>query len=61
LGQILTNLIGNAVKFTSKGEVIVRISKESETEMNAEVRFEVQDSGIGIPLEAQARLFQSYS
>jgi signal transduction histidine kinase len=49
--QILTNLIGNALKFASKGEVVVRVSKEAETETHAEVRIEVQNSGRGIPLE----------
>jgi DNA-binding NarL/FixJ family response regulator len=47
-------LIGNALKFTSKGEVIVQVSKTCETKTHAEVRFEVRDIGIGIPLGAQA-------
>jgi two-component system, sensor histidine kinase and response regulator len=61
LRQVLTNLIGNALKFTNKGEVVIRISKGSETATHAGIRFEVEDSGIGIPLEAQARLFQAFS
>jgi light-regulated signal transduction histidine kinase (bacteriophytochrome)/CheY-like chemotaxis protein len=61
LRQILTNLIGNALKFTSKGEVVVRISKMAETEKYAQIRFEVEDSGIGIAPEAQRGLFDAFS
>jgi two-component system sensor histidine kinase/response regulator len=61
LRQILINITGNAIKFTSKGEVVVRVSKQSETETSAVLRFSVVDTGIGIPAEAQGRLFTAFS
>ncbi len=60
LGQILMNLIGNAIKFTEHGGVTVRARQEGETGGTLQVRFEVADTGIGIPPEVRARLFQSF-
>jgi two-component system, sensor histidine kinase len=61
LRQVLTNLVDNAVKFTEHGEVLVRATKESETESEVTVRFTVSDSGIGISPEDQGRLFQAFT
>ena len=61
LRQVLTNLVGNAVKFTEKGDVLVRVSVESNSETDTVLRFEVQDTGIGIPTEAQPRIFQAFT
>jgi PAS domain S-box-containing protein len=61
LRQVLTNLIGNAVKFTETGEIAVSVRKESENDIGVVLRFEVADTGIGIAPETQARLFQAFT
>ncbi len=59
--QVLLNLLSNAVKFTSVGEVVVEVQVESETADVAQVIFRVRDTGLGIPEDRRARLFQSFS
>jgi PAS domain S-box-containing protein len=61
LRQILVNLAGNAVKFTEKGEVVVRVSMESETEKEAVLRFTVRDTGIGIPEDKREFVFETFT
>jgi PAS domain S-box-containing protein len=61
LRQIVNNLVGNAVKFTSQGEVVVTVSRVSETPTHAVLNFEVRDTGIGIDAKAQAGLFKAFS
>jgi two-component system sensor histidine kinase/response regulator len=61
LRQVFTNLIGNAVKFTDKGEIFVSATFAQITGDEVEIRFEVTDTGIGIPPEAQERLFQAFT
>jgi signal transduction histidine kinase/ActR/RegA family two-component response regulator len=60
LQQVLINLIGNALKFTARGGVTLRIDRIPRPGPEIELRFAVIDSGPGIPAEAQARLFQPY-
>jgi len=61
LRQILINLAGNAIKFTETGEVVIRISLKDEDAAHAVLRFEVTDTGIGIPKDRVDRLFKSFS
>jgi signal transduction histidine kinase/DNA-binding response OmpR family regulator len=60
LRQVLTNLIGNAVKFTQQGEVSLQVFLEEDSPDRATIRFDVTDSGIGIPPDTQAKLFRPF-
>ena len=61
LYQILQNLLSNALKFTSEGTVTLRVALEQDTGDTAVFRIEVKDTGIGIPLDAQDRLFERFT
>lgn len=61
LQQVFTNLIGNAIKFTERGEVSAIVTEQSATDGLSELLFEVIDTGVGISVEAQSRLFQPFS
>ena len=58
--QILLNLTNNAIKFTDEGEVVLRISPEEETDSHVRIRFEIKDTGIGIPDENKEVIFESF-
>ncbi|GHD72115.1 hypothetical protein GCM10007164_19280 [Luteimonas padinae] len=61
LRQVLGNLVSNAVKFTERGSVSVSVRRIGETPAQHQLRFEVRDTGIGIPAGSQPRLFQAFS
>ena len=60
LRQILINLAGNALKFTEGGEVIISVDVGSRTEEDVDLHFIVSDTGIGIPLDKQAQIFEAF-
>jgi CheY-like chemotaxis protein/HPt (histidine-containing phosphotransfer) domain-containing protein len=61
LRQVLANLVSNAIKFTERGEVVVDVDAVAEEGGVARVRFEVRDTGIGIPEESRASLFEPFA
>ncbi|WP_374957431.1 response regulator [Gilvibacter sp.] len=61
ISQILINLIGNSVKFTENGQVVLRVQKLSETENHVNLHFEVEDNGVGISKKKQKSIFETFS
>lgn len=61
LRQVLLNLLNNAVKFTSEGEVVLSARQMGRAESPVVIRFEVKDTGIGVPADIQPRLFQAFT
>jgi two-component system sensor histidine kinase/response regulator len=61
LRQILTNLVGNAIKFTAQGEVVVRVEWERDGDKPESLKFVVSDTGIGIPEEKRAQVFETFT
>jgi signal transduction histidine kinase/DNA-binding response OmpR family regulator len=58
--QVLTNLVGNAIKFTPRGHVLVRVVQDGRTERGATLHFSVTDTGIGIPPENHKAIFEAF-
>jgi signal transduction histidine kinase/DNA-binding response OmpR family regulator/HPt (histidine-containing phosphotransfer) domain-containing protein len=61
LRQIIVNLVGNAIKFTSHGEIVVDVEPKTVTASDASLHFSVRDTGIGIPPDKQAKIFEAFS
>jgi signal transduction histidine kinase/CheY-like chemotaxis protein/HPt (histidine-containing phosphotransfer) domain-containing protein len=61
LRQVVVNLVGNAIKFTESGEVIVHVEKESQTADEVCLHFRVSDTGVGIPRERQGQVFEAFT
>jgi PAS domain S-box-containing protein len=61
LRQIIVNLVGNAIKFTEQGEVVVHVEMESKAEGEIQLHFIVADTGIGVPFEKQTAIFEAFN
>ena len=60
LRQVIVNLVGNAIKFTDRGEVVLRVERESDLGDKVVFKFSVSDTGVGIPREQQVRIFEAF-
>jgi PAS domain S-box-containing protein len=61
LGQVLTNLVGNAIKFTEQGSIVIRVASVEDAADNVTMRFDVIDTGVGISHDAQSRIFEEFA
>ena len=61
LRQVVVNLVGNAIKFTTEGEIAIEVGCESQSEEKAQLQVAVRDTGVGIPAEKQALIFDAFS
>ncbi len=61
LRQVLVNLLGNAIKFTHQGEIVVRAAIDASTDLDVVLHFSVTDTGIGIPLDRQKSVFEAFT
>jgi two-component system, sensor histidine kinase and response regulator len=61
LRQVILNLVGNAMKFTERGEIVVRVQVDSQAGDDLGLHFSIRDTGIGIPLEKQGSIFESFT
>jgi two-component system, sensor histidine kinase and response regulator len=61
LRQVLLNLVGNALKFTEQGEIVVTVSVDSSSEEGLFLHFSIRDTGVGIPAEKQSSIFESFT
>ena len=61
VSQILSNLVGNAIKFTEQGQIVVRVETTSEADQNPKLHFSVSDTGIGIPPQKQQEIFERFT
>jgi len=61
LRQVLVNLVGNAIKFTERGEVAVQVETQEQSKDRVVLHFRVKDSGIGIPKDKQSMIFEAFT